>query len=150
MQLKTARRWALLSLGLSLATPAISHAEPDANYSRLRDQMLGSYYGLDTRENYRFRSDGTYTFTAGTETSADGNISHSGRWSLLSYQLKSGETDDGTVQLRSTSRVVMEGHRRRTLKANRTFKLRVAIPKDAEGADIGFLIINGRVFNLSN
>ena len=132
---------ALFVLGLSLATPTISHAQRGAQYNNYRAQMTGYFYNTDTKDSYNFRSNGTYTFKAGPEKSKGGNVSHSGRWSLLSYKNMGADTADGVVQLRATSRVVMEGRRKRTLKANKKFNLTIGF-----GEVEGVIGISGQRF----
>jgi hypothetical protein len=80
-------------------------------------------------DRYLFRVNGTYTFYAGRAKQRSGNISHSGTWRLGEYRNSTQESVVGTarITLHSTSRTVLEGRRKRVLRANRTFKVRYLI-----------------------
>jgi hypothetical protein len=80
-------------------------------------------------DRYVFRVDGTYTFYAGPAKRKSGNISHSGTWNLSGYRNSTQESVVGTAQLtlHSTRRTVLEGRRKRVLRAKRTFKIRYLI-----------------------
>ena len=110
---RTAMLWAILGAGvagvLPLGSPQLAHAD-----RAFREDLVGTWI-TDANEHYVFRSNGTYTFTTGITGS--GNVSHSGRWSLLG--------GGRTLRLHATRRVVLEGKRRRTLKANRVFRLAI-------------------------
>ena len=94
-----------------------------------REYFIGSFRNKRTGDVYRFRSNGNYTFEAGPAKRRSGNISHSGTWRILDYYEGSSDSDSnvGTLQLRSTRRVVLEKRKRRTLRANRTFQLPMAL-----------------------
>ena len=118
------RHGALLALCLSLLAPITTHA-----FQSYSSGMTGRYYNPDTNDAYTFRSNGTYTFSAGPAKRAGGNISHSGTWKLSSYWRGPADTSGATLNLRARTRVVMEGRRRKTLRAARTFKLKMAFPE---------------------
>lgn len=102
-----------LGLGTTGTLPLLAPTSARADRA-FRDDLVGEWI-TDSGESYTLRSNGTYTFKTGIKGS--GNVSHSGTWSLR----ESGHT----LRLHSTSRVVLERRKRRTLKANKTFRLAV-------------------------
>jgi len=90
-----------------------------------RSEMLG-HWQSQNGDRYLFRSNGTYTFSKGNISA--GNVSHSGTWRLG----RGGKT----LRLLATRRVVLEGHHRRTLRANKTFVMAIG----SQDPQAGFLL----------
>lgn len=105
-------------LGAILFSGAVGTATSPAFAQRaFRADIVGNWKS-NLNDFYTLRSNGTYTFATGF--GGQGNVSHSGTWSLRN----SGHT----LRLHATRRVVLEGKRRRTLKANKNFSLEIESP----------------------
>lgn len=100
----------------------------------LRRSLADTWLHRSNGDRYVFRSNGTYTFSAGRAKRRAGNVSHSGTWRLSNY---SGQAPEGiaatvTLGLRATRRTVLEGRRRKTLRANNRFTFPVEVT-EADG-----------------
>lgn len=124
MNTRIKNRWSyalVLGAALVLSAPIVAQEDGEGDARGItRHELTGSWKSsasnaprFRSNSTYIFRSNGTYTFLAGNRIT--GNISHSGTWILQAVGLK--------LRLHSTSRVVLEGRRKRTLKANKTFIL---------------------------
>lgn len=97
--------------------------------------LVGIWRHPKSGDTYRFRSDATYVFQAGSAKRRAGNISHSGHWKIVQpTQKESGGSMEGPVALRldSKTRTVLEGQLPRVLKSNRRFRLAVDVAKSRE------------------
>ncbi len=145
-QLRRFAQTTLFAGALFLATPFqndVARAQDAATLRRIGSSFVGSWDNPRSGDRYVFRSNGTYTFTNGPAKRATGNVSHSGTWRISEYHSATSDNDSdrGTLHLRATRRVVLEGSRRRTLKSNRRFTLPIT-SSDATGL-IG---ISGQTF----
>jgi hypothetical protein len=103
-------------LGLSTTGTLVPTLRPATAQRAFRSDLVGNWKS-NLGDFYTLRSNGTYTFTIGDKMM--GNLAHSGTWSL---------TGGHTLRLHSTRRVVLEGRRRRTLRADKTFRLAIESP----------------------
>ena len=104
-------------VGLGATGTIVPTLRPAVAQRAFRTDLVGNWKS-NLNDFYVLRSNGTYTFSTGM--SDTGNLSHSGTWSLLN--------GGHTLRLHSTRRVVLEGRRRRTLRANKTFRLAIESP----------------------
>lgn len=108
----------------SLQTPVRAQDYVDTA-SLSRREVVGSWHSARNNK-YTFRGNGTYTFVTGNK--ASGNVSHSGTWKLGN----SGRL----LRLHATRRIVLEGRKRRTLKANKNFAFEIG----TQDPQAGFLL----------
>ena len=92
--------------------------------------LVGTWRHPVSGDRYHFRSDATYTFTAGAAKRRTGQMSHVGFWKIVEpTPRESGGSLEGPVALllKSRRRVVWENSKRRMLRSNRVFRLVVDV-----------------------
>lgn len=108
---------ALLLVG---TTGALVSPSPVAHAQGVSRADITGRWGSELGDSYILRPDSTYTFS--TTFPGVTAISHSGTWRL---------GVGGALLLHATRRVVLEGHKRRVLRADKRFSLALAF-RDAE------------------
>lgn len=135
----------LLAATLACALPVLPALGPLASGSAVADEsdaldagMVGEWKHASNHDAFEFRANGTYEFSAGKPKEPTGLISHSGTWSVSNYRpSRSDNPSTGTLHLRTTRRIALQGGKWRDVRTTR----RLSVPLATTEAE-GQLIIN--------
>lgn len=105
-----------LAMVLTCGAVEIGTIQPAMAQRAHRLDLVGQWQS-NLNDHYTLRSNGTYTFTIGDSLMT--NQAHSGTWSLVGGH---------TLRLHATRRVVLQGRRRCSVSANKTFRLDLEMP----------------------
>lgn len=128
------------SMGLSLFFVLFSVQIARADLGFWSAALVGKWRNPKSGDTYRFRSDATYVFQAGSAKRRAakrraGNRAHSGFWKIVQPTKRESQGSmEGPVALRldSRTRTVLEARKLRVLRSNRRFRIAVDVAKSGE------------------